>query len=279
MQCLFWTTCFQLNDLLSRSRVTILLELVTVSRNFGGLQALSNVSIVVPEGKVVGLIGPNGAGKTTLVNIISGLDHPSSGTIRFEGRDISKAPPHRVNQTGIARTYQNIRLFGEMTVLENLLIGQYTRGRASVLEALVYAPSYRREEKALREQAHSLLDRFNLVAFADLRAGTLPYGDQRRLEMARAIATNPKLILLDEPTAGMNPSETHELGEQILRLRDEGLTVLVIEHDMSLIHQVCDEIYVLNFGQIIAHDAPEAIKHNRHVIEAYLGEEDDDGAA
>jgi branched-chain amino acid transport system ATP-binding protein len=256
-----------------------MLTLTHVSRNFGGLQALNDVNMIVPQGKVVGLIGPNGAGKTTLINNISGLDHPSSGTIAIEGSDISKAPPHRITQLGIARTYQNIRLFNEITTLENLLIGQHGRGKASVIEALLYAPRYRREEKYLREQGMALLERFKLAHLAQTRAGNLPYGDQRRLEMARALATQPKLLLLDEPTAGMNPVETHDLGEQILRINAEGLTVLVIEHDMSLIHQVCDEIYVLNFGHMIAHDEPEAIKRNRQVIEAYLGEDEGDGAA
>jgi ABC-type branched-subunit amino acid transport system ATPase component len=253
-----------------------MLTLTSVSRQFGGLHALTNVNMTVPQGKVVGLIGPNGAGKTTLINNISGLDHPTSGAITFGGQDIAKAPPHRITGLGIARTYQNIRLFGELTALENLLIGQHTRGRATVFEALVFAPAYRREEKRLREHGLALLERFGLAHLAHSRAGALPYGDQRRLEMARALATAPKLILLDEPTAGMNPVETHELGEQILRLRADGITVLVIEHDMSLIQQVCDEIYVLNFGQIIAHGTHDQIKHNPQVIEAYLGEEDDE---
>jgi branched-chain amino acid transport system ATP-binding protein len=255
-----------------------MLELHNVSRVFGGLQALNGVTIRVPEGKVVGLIGPNGAGKTTLINNISGLDHPTSGTIRFAGHDIHRAPPHRVTRLGIARTYQNIRLFSEMTALQNLLIGQHGQGNASLFEAIVFAPRYLREERALTNRALALLQRFGLEHQADTPAGALPYGDQRRLEMARALATNPKLLLLDEPTAGMNPKETHSLGEQILALQAAGLTVLVIEHDMALIHQVCNEIYVLNFGEIIAHGTPDEIKANAVVIEAYLGK-DDDGAA
>lgn len=252
-----------------------MLELKKVSRLFGGLQALHQVDMRVPEGRIVGLIGPNGAGKTTLINNISGLDHPTSGTIHFEGREIHNLPPHRITGLGIARTYQNIRLFGEMTVLENLLISQHGRGRATVLDSLVFTPRFRAEERRLKNVALQLLERFQLGGMAHLLAGNLPYGDQRRLEMARALATGPKLLLLDEPTAGMNPIETEQLGQQILRLRDEQLTVLVIEHDMSLIHQVCDEIYVLNFGQIIAHGAPDVIKHNPQVIEAYLGQEED----
>ncbi|MBK8029413.1 MAG: ABC transporter ATP-binding protein [Chloroflexi bacterium] len=255
-----------------------MLTLTNVSRQFGGLAALTNVNMTVPQGKITGLIGPNGAGKTTLINNISGLDHPTSGTIQFAAADISKAPPHRIAQIGIARTYQNIRLFGEMTALENLLISQHKRGTATAFEAMIFAPRYRREERRLRETAMHLLDRFNLTQVAHTRAGALPYGDQRRLEMARALGTDPKLILLDEPTAGMNPVETHELGEQILRLNADGITVLVIEHDMSLISQVCEGIYVLNFGQIIAHGLYAQLREDQRVIEAYLGE-DDDGAA
>lgn len=256
-----------------------MLKLIDVCRVFGGLHALTNVNLTVPEGRIVGLIGPNGAGKTTLINSISGLDHPTSGQIIFRDQDISRTPPHKVTAAGIARTYQNIRLFGDMTALENLLIGQHGRGRATAFEAFVFAPRFLREERTLRERARALLDRFGMADAADARAGSLPYGDQRRLEIARALATDPKLLLLDEPTAGMNPVETRELGEQILRLRDEGMTILVIEHDMSLIQQVCDEIYVLNFGQIIAHGTHEQIKHDTAVIQAYLGEDEDDGAA
>jgi branched-chain amino acid transport system ATP-binding protein len=256
-----------------------MLELHDVSRHFGGLHALSGVNMIIPQGKIVGLIGPNGAGKTTLINNISGLDHPTGGRIEFTGRDITHAKPHVITRYGIARTYQNIRLFGDMTALENLLVSQHARSAATAFEALVFAPRYRREERHLRENALALLDRFSLGHIAHLKAGTLPYGDQRRLEMARALASQPRLLLLDEPTAGMNPVETHELGEQIIRLRADGLTALVIEHDMSLIQQVCDEIYVLNFGQIIAHGTHDQIRHDPAVIEAYLGEDESDGAA
>lgn len=253
-----------------------MLELTQVSRVFGGLQALNRVDMTVPANRVVGLIGPNGAGKTTLINNISGLDHPTDGTIRFLNQDIHRSLPHTIAQMGIARTYQNIRLFSEMTVLENLLISQHARGRASVLESLIFAPRYRAEERTLHERGMLLLERFHLEHLANTLAANLPYGDQRRLEMARALATNPKLLLLDEPTAGMNPIETQQLGEQIIRLREEGLAVLVIEHDMSLIHQVCDELYVLNFGQIIAHGTPDEIRNDPLVIEAYLGREEPD---
>jgi branched-chain amino acid transport system ATP-binding protein len=252
-----------------------MLELNNVSRRFGGLQALSNVSLTVPDNRVVGLIGPNGAGKTTLINNISGLDHPTSGAIHFHGQPIHKAAPHRIARMGIARTYQNIRLFGDMTALENLLIGQHAQGHASLAEALLFAPRYRQEERQLRQRATGLLERFRLSELASTPASALPYGDQRRLEMARALATNPKLLLLDEPTAGMNPTETRALGDQILELKSSGLSVFVIEHDMSLIQQVCDEIYVLNFGEIIAHGTPQQIRNNPTVIEAYLGKEDE----
>jgi len=255
-----------------------MLELDHVSRSFGGLQALKEVTMTVPENQIIGLIGPNGAGKTTLINDISGLDHPTSGSIRFKGQAIQSLAPHQIARLGIARTYQNIRLFGDMTALENLLISQHRRGKASMLDTLIFSARYRQEEQSLRDNAVNWLIRFDLSQAIENRAGSLPYGDQRRLEMARALATQPTLMLLDEPAAGMNPVETRQLGEQIIRLKVEGMTVLVIEHDMSLIHQVCDAIYVINFGQIIAYGAPEEIKNNPVVIEAYLGQEDN-GAA
>lgn len=253
-----------------------MLELNNVSRQFGGLRALNNVNMTVEAGKVTGLIGPNGAGKTTLINCISGLDHPTSGSITFKGNPIEQANPHEITRMGVARTYQNIRLFGDMTAQENLLIGQHGRGKSTFLGALVYTPNFRKEEALFQERADTLLDRFNLLHAKSQMAGNLPYGDQRRLEMARALATDPALILLDEPTAGMNPRETRELGEQIIRLRKDGLTVLVIEHDMELIGQVCDVVYVLSFGEIIAFGTPDEVKKNPLVIEAYLGQEDDE---
>ncbi|QPC83948.1 ABC transporter ATP-binding protein [Phototrophicus methaneseepsis] len=253
-----------------------MLKLQDVSRRFGGLQALSDVTITVPDGRVVGLIGPNGAGKTTLINVISGLDHPTSGTIHFDGMSIQKMPPHKVTRLGIARTYQNIHLFGEMTTRENLMVAQHKRGTSSILSSIFYTPAFRRETHQFEAEADALLDQFRLQDVAEAPAESLPYGDQRRLEMARAFATEPRLLLLDEPTAGMNPTETRALGDQILMLMQShhDLSVLVIEHDMSLIHQVCDEVYVLNFGKIIAHGTPAEIRDNPIVVEAYLGKED-----
>ncbi len=252
-----------------------MLQLNNVSRRFGGLQALRDVHLTVPQGRVVGLIGPNGAGKTTLINIISGLDHPNTGEITFRDAPIHTLPPHEISARGIARTYQNIRLFGEMSPLENLLVGQHGQGHTNLLDSLVFSGRYRREERDLCTRAGALLKRFGLTEVAHQPAHNLPYGDQRRLEMARALATDPQLVLLDEPTAGMNPTETRGLGDQIIRLREDGLTVLVIEHDMDLIGQVCDEVYVLNFGQIIAHGTPAAVKASEKVIEAYLGNDDE----
>lgn len=253
-----------------------MLRLDNVSRYFGGLAAVNDVSFEMEAGQVVGLIGPNGAGKTTLLNLVSGLDQATRGTIRFNERFIHKLPPHRINQLGIARTYQNIRLFAEMSVRENIIVGMHTQGRAGLISATLMLPAYRAEEQRLRLQADGLIERLGLEAFADAPADALSYGDQRRVEIARALATHPKLILLDEPAAGMNTAETERLGRLILSLRDEGLTVLVIEHDMPFISQVCDQVIVLNFGEVIASGTTEAVKINPLVIEAYLGVEEAD---
>lgn len=250
-----------------------MLKLNGVSRYFGGLAAVTDVSFLVEAGQVVGLIGPNGAGKTTLLNLISGLDQASGGDIQFNGQFIHKLPPHKINQLGIARTYQNIRLFAEMSVRENIIVGMHTQGRAGLLSATLMTPAYRAEERKLREQADGLIERLGLDAFGDSPADALSYGDQRRVEIARALATHPRLLLLDEPTAGMNAAETARLGELILSLRDEGLTVLVIEHDMTFISQVCDQVIVLNFGEVIARGTTEAVKADPLVVEAYLGAE------
>jgi branched-chain amino acid transport system ATP-binding protein len=251
-----------------------MLTLTKVSRAFGGLQAVADVEMSIPKGSIIGLIGPNGAGKTTLINCISGLDHPSSGQILFNGHAIQQAAPHRITALGMARTYQNIRLFAEMTVLENVIVAQHHLGRATLLHSLLQWPYHRQERMQHIGRALHLLGRFGLEGVANSPAGSLPYGDQRRLEMARALAAQPQLLLLDEPTAGMNPTETREFGAQILQVRQEGITVLVIEHDMSLIRQVCDSVYVLNFGRILAQGTPDELKANQAVIEAYLGKEE-----
>ena len=256
--------------------MSALLDLHGVTRHYDGLTALFEVDMAVPEGQIVGLIGPNGAGKTTLLNCISGLDHPSAGTITFDGHPIQRMPPHRIAGLGVARTYQNIRLFGQMTALDNLIVAQHRRGWATVFDSLLLLPRHRRETEAFHAAGQDLLARFELRDVADHEASSLPYGDQRRLEMARALATRPRLLLLDEPTAGMNAVETHTFGAQVLRARADGLSVLIVEHDMALIGQVCDLVYVLNFGRIIAHGTPEEVKQNPDVVEAYLGEDEDD---
>jgi len=248
-----------------------MLKVERVSRHFGGLAALSEVSFDVGQGQIVGLIGPNGAGKTTLLNLVSGLDKPTSGAIHFKGQPVHHRPPHAINRLGVARTYQNIRLFAGMSVLENVVVGTHTQGRAGLIEALLMLPGYRREERTLHALAQTFIDRLGLTESSQAPADSLSYGDQRRVELARALASHPSLLLLDEPTAGMNAAETERLGELVLSLRAEGLTALVVEHDMSFISQVCDQVVVLNFGEVIAQGTPEAIKADPLVIEAYLG--------
>jgi branched-chain amino acid transport system ATP-binding protein len=251
-----------------------MLELKQVSKRFGGLAAVDQLSFTVPAGQIVGLIGPNGAGKTTLINMISGLEAVTEGQIFFKDREITQLKSHLISQLGIARTYQNIRLFN-MSVWENVMAGRHRRARSTLLETLLMLPGQRREEHAVRADALSLLDRLALTHVKAADATELSYGDQRRVEIARALATEPDMLLLDEPTAGMNAAETHKIGALILKLRDEGLTVLVIEHDMELIGQVCDDVVALNFGQLIAQGPPAEIKANPAVIEAYLGEEEE----
>jgi ABC-type branched-chain amino acid transport systems, ATPase component len=251
-----------------------MLTLSSISISFGGLQVLQSLNLTVPGRGIFGLIGPNGAGKTTVFNLITGLLVPSAGTIDFLGQRLNGSLPHRITRSGIARTFQNIRIFKEMTLLENVLIA--LGGRASYGAASVLLPwaGYREAERLDRESARGFLARVGLAEKAEQWAGTLSYGEQRRLEIARALATEPKLLLLDEPAAGMNGIEKQQLVEEVVKLNGEGLAVLIIEHDMSVIMGLCHEIAVLNFGSVIARGTPNEIRANPEVIEAYLGKEE-----
>ena len=251
-----------------------LLRAEHVSMVFGGLKAVSNFNLHLNKGELVGLIGPNGAGKTTAFNMLTGVYRPTTGCITFAGKSIVGLPPYEVTQRGIARTFQNIRLFSELTVLENVKIAFHFHVKYGLIEAVLRVGRYFREEQEIEEEAMELLRIFHLEDKADEVAKNLPYGAQRRLEIARALAAKPKLLLLDEPAAGMNPQETHELMEMIRWIRREfALTILLIEHDMSLVMGICERIYVLEYGEILAEGTPKEIKANPEVIRAYLGGE------
>jgi ABC-type branched-subunit amino acid transport system ATPase component len=253
-----------------------MLSIQEVGRRFGGVRALHEVSFDVQAGTICGLIGPNGAGKTTLINIVSGLLHPSSGSIFVGERNLAGAAPHRMAAAGVARTFQNIRLFGDLSVIENVLVGYHLRRRDTLVEALLALPRARRAERESRTSAMELLGQLGIDHLAELPAATLSYGDQRRVELARALALRPAVLLLDEPAAGMNAAETERLAEQLLRLRADGLTLLVIEHDMDLIMRISDKVVVLNFGMLIASGTPQEVRRNPEVIAAYLGEDTDE---
>lgn len=248
-----------------------LLRVRSVSKAFGGVRALAGVSVEFDAGLIMGLIGPNGAGKTTLFNVISGAYIPDSGEIFLQGTPILGKRVQDIVRLGISRTFQNVLLFESMSVIENIMVGRHVRTRSGFWGAVTRMPSIRREEKALRERARELLDFVGLTAQADQRSGDLPFGWQRLLEIARALASDPKLLLLDEPAAGLNAVETHSLGELIRKIRDRGVTVMLVEHDMSLTMSVCDRIIVLDQGGKLAEGTPREIQTNTSVMAAYLG--------
>ncbi|HEY0645505.1 MAG TPA: ABC transporter ATP-binding protein [Nocardioides sp.] len=255
-----------------------ILEVDQLTLRFGGLTALDNVSFDIKEGEILGLIGPNGAGKTTCFNAITGVYRPTSGTIRFQGESLAGKKRFQITQAGIARTFQNIRLFPTMTALENVLVGADAQHTTGMFSALFRLPKHRREEASGHQRAMELLKFMGLTKQADELAANLSYGDQRRLEIARAMATQPKLICLDEPAAGFNPQEKRILMDLIRKVRDQGFTVLLIEHDMRLVMGVTDRIVVLEFGKKIAEGTPAEIRDNPAVIAAYLGVEEEDAS-
>ena len=252
---------------------TPLLTADSISKRFGGLAALADISITVRRHEIFGLIGPNGAGKTTLFNVLTGLYRPDAGEFTFDGARLTGVKPHRVAACGIARTFQNVRLFANMTALENVMVGRHVRTRAGVLGAVLRGASTRDEEAAISGRAFALLEYVGIASRAAEPAYSLSYGDQRRLEIARALATDPKLLALDEPAAGMNATERAELTRLLERIRGDGLTLLLIEHDVKLVMGLCDRVAVLDYGRLIAEGAPAQVRRDPAVIAAYLGGE------
>ena len=251
-----------------------LLDVKNLTKNFGGLTAVGDVTMHLDKGELVGLIGPNGAGKTTLFNLLTGVYEPSEGSVSLDGILLNSKKPYKIATLGLSRTFQNIRLFKDMTVLENVLVGMANQNNPHLLASFLRLPKFYSSEEKLHQKAMKLLAIFDLDSDAETLAKNLPYGQQRRLEIVRALATEPKILFLDEPAAGMNPQETAELTQLIRKIKEEfNITIMLIEHDMSLVMEVTERIYVLEYGRLIAHGTPDEIKNNQRVIEAYLGGE------
>ena len=253
-----------------------ILETKNLSIHFGGLKAVSNLNLTAKKGDITALIGPNGAGKTTVFNLVAGFYTPTEGTVIFDGKDITALKSYQRTRIGMARTFQNINLFKNMTVMDNALVGFHTRMKAYPVSCMLRLPGARKEEKQAREEMMEILDLLGLADVADQPAGSLSYGKQKNLEIARAVATGPKLLLLDEPASGLNTQELEELSRRIVKIRDQGITIILIEHKMDVVMAISEKIMVLNFGEEIAFGTPEEIRSNPAVIEAYLGKEDED---